>query len=326
MVPGTPVVELKLLKTPLIVLPLVFLATMAISCTEEPVQPVVIQYDYSGELEFGGLVRTYDVHLPASYDGTSDFPLLLTFHGGGGRGGGMPILTHLNRIADREEFIVVYPDGYRRSWADGRGKNAAELAGVDDVGFISALIDELAGELEVVLSQVYAAGISNGGFLSQRLACELSDKIAAIAVVAATMPENLASGCSPQRPVSVIFIHGTEDSFVPWEGGEVPRGPGGRVLSVDDAVEKWVEINGCSLSPTVTQESDRVDDGTQVRCEAYGEGKDGTEVVLYIIEGGGHTWPGGWQYLPERTIGRICRDIDASEIIWDFLHKHRMNK
>jgi len=313
--------ELKPLRTALIIVAAALLLTTPLSCTEAVTDSTSIPHDYTASLDFGDLVRTYEVHLPESYDGTTGIPLLLAFHGGGGTGRGMIRLTHLDEIADEEGFIVAFPDGYQRRWADGRGTTAAELAGIDDVGFVSALIDRLADDLTVDRSRVYAAGISNGGFLCQRLACELSDRIAAIATVAATMPYNLSTRCCPESPVSVMFVFGTDDPLVPWEGGELTVGARGEILSVSAAVEKWVEMNGCSSSPTVTYEPDAADDGTRVRREAYAGGKGGAEVVLYMIEDGGHTWPGGWQYLPEWIIGKTSRDIDAGEIIWDFFRR-----
>ncbi|HEU5370452.1 MAG TPA: PHB depolymerase family esterase, partial [Ktedonobacterales bacterium] len=164
-------------------------------------QPAPIRHDFSGSLSSGGLTRTYQGHLPSSYDGVKALPLVLALHGHGGDGQGMLRLTHLNRIADQHGFIVVYPDGYQKSWADGRGATEADQAGVDDVGFLSALIDALANQYKVDQKRVYVTGISNGGFMSERLACDLSNKVAAVAAVAATMPTGLAARCAPQEPV-----------------------------------------------------------------------------------------------------------------------------
>ncbi len=278
--------------------------------------------DASGTLRHGGLVRTYRVHLPPSYDAGKRWPVVLALHGGGATGRGTERLTHLGEIADRHGFIVVYPDGIRRGWADGRGGTGAERAGVDDVGFLAALIDKLAGEYSIDPARVYATGISNGGFMSQRLACELSARIAAIAVVAATIGESLAGRCKPLRPVPVLMIHGTEDPLVPWAGGKVKVGAGGRILSVNASIRKWASLDGCAATPTVTPSRKPSTDGTRVRREVYGGCTDGAEVVLYAIEGGGHTWPGGLQYFPERFIGKTSRDIDAGEVIWEFFARH----
>lgn len=245
----------------------------------------------------------------------------------GGEGTGMATLTDFSSVADRENFIVVYPDGIERRWNDGRGltRYRAHRQNIDDVGFISSLIDELTKELNIDASRVYVTGISNGGMMSHRLACELSDKIAAIAPVAANIGEYMAPGWSPSRPVPVLIINGTDDPLVPWDGGDIRFGQYkfGRVLSVADTVRFWVSHNQCSPIPVITVEPDKnPSDGTTVRKEKYGGCRDSAEVVLYALEGGGHTWPGGSQYLPEAYIGKTCRDFNASEVIWQFFKEH----
>lgn len=286
----------------------------------------------SSSISLGGLERTYRIHLPSGHDRTKIAPLVFLFHGGGGTGQGMEKLTQggFNRLADREGFIIVYPDGIEKHWNDGRGLEAyrAHRENIDDVGFISALIEHLIRTLNIDSNRIYAAGISNGGQFSQRLACELSDRIAAIGVVAIQLPEHLPSSCAPKRPVSVLMMPGTEDPLVPWEGGEIGFRRGrkfGRVLSVRESIGFWVEQNRCPGSPVVSYEPDRdLKDGTRVRREAYVPCGEGAEVVLYAVEGGGHTWPGGDQYLPAGIIGRTSRDIDADEVIWGFFKRHTL--
>jgi polyhydroxybutyrate depolymerase len=234
-------------------------------------------------------------------------------------------LGGFNRLSDKEGFIVVYPDGIEKHWNDGRENVSyrAHQEKIDDVGFLSALIDHLDKERDIDKRRVYVTGISNGAMMSFRLACELSEKITAIAPVSGAMPKDLV--CSPSRSVSVLVISNKEDPMVPWEGGEIRLGRQrfGGVLSVDESVRLWVHHNQCSSSPVNTLEPDRdPKDGTRVRREEYGQGKGGTEVILYAIEGGGHTWPGGHQYLPAWIIGKTSRDIDANEVIWDFFKKH----
>ncbi|HEX3033714.1 MAG TPA: PHB depolymerase family esterase [Thermodesulfobacteriota bacterium] len=278
-----------------------------------------IKRDYSGSLEFGDLMRTYHVHLPPSYDGKKSAPFLLVFHGAGGNSKDMKFF---DAIADREGFIVVYPDGYKRTWADGSGVTAAELAGVDDLGFVSALIDKLADELKIDPSRIYATGFSNGGMLVQRFGCELSDKIAAIASVGGTMVEKISSRCNPMRPVPVMIIHGTEDSIVPWEGGEVKIVgiSGWRILSVSGTFKKWIDINGCSF-PRVSNDLSGADEGTLLLQNVYDKCKNNTEVVLYALKGGGHTWPTRIQLL-ESLSDKTRLYINAGEVIWTFFEKH----
>lgn len=284
--------------------------------------------DYSASIISGGMERTYLVHISSSYDPSLQTPLVIVLHGGGGTGKGMVKLTGFDAVADKENFIVVYPDGFEKHWNDGRGVQwQSHVENTDDVSFISDLIDRLSNELNIDAKRVYVTGISNGGMMSHRLGCELSQKIAAIAPVASNIPLNQASVWSPSRPMPVLIINGTEDPLERWEGGEIRLGKNtyGVVLSVADTVGFWVDKNGCSSSPVITQLSDTdPSDGTTVRTEVYGGCEGSAEVVLYAIEGGGHTWPGGLQYLPESIIGKTSREFNASEIIWQFFKEHAM--
>jgi polyhydroxybutyrate depolymerase len=292
-----------------------------------PVDSTPTNYDYSSSIFSGGLQRTYNVHISSSYDKTRPTPLLIVLHGGGGTGQGMTKLASFNAISDRENFIIVYPDGFEKHWNDGRGvqQYRAQIQNVDDVGFISSLIDRISDELNIDAKRIYVTGISNGAMMSHRLGCELSQKIAAIAPVAGNIPVNMASIWAPSRPVPVLIINGTDDPLVPWAGGDVHFGSLelGQVLSVEDTVKFWVTNDKCPSLPLVTQLPDKdPSDRTRVRTEIYGGCQDGAEVVLYAVEGGGHTWPGGLQYLPESIIGRTSRDFDASEVIWQFFKEH----
>jgi polyhydroxybutyrate depolymerase len=282
-----------------------------------------------GSIQFGGLERTYRIYVPRG-DRARPMPVVLVLHGGGGTGAGMETLTRggLNRLAERDGFVAIYPDGVERHWNDGRGIQTyrAHRENIDDVGFISALIAHLARRLNVDRGRVYATGISNGGLMSFRLARELTSEIAAIAPVAISMSEQIAAMRAPSRPISVLMIPGTLDPLVPWNGGDIGFAGGtkvGKVLPVAETIRYWAGHNQCPSPPTVAMEPDRdPQDGTRVRRETYGPCRDATEVVLLAVEGGGHTWPGGWQYLPERVIGRTSRDIDANEVLWDFFRRH----
>lgn len=283
-----------------------------------------------GSIASGGLNRTYRLYVPLAHDKSKAVPLVIALHGGGGTGLNMERLTlgGFNRLAAGEGFVVVYPDGVDRHWNDGRGiqEYRAHREDVDDVGFIAALIEHLHQTLGIDRARVYATGISNGGLFSQRLARELAPRIAAIGVVAVSMSDKIAQMRPPARPISVLLMPGIDDPLVPWGGGDIGfRGsrPAGRVLSVADTVAAWTGLNRCPPRADVAMEPDRdPNDGTRVRWEAYAPCAEGTEVVLYAVEGGGHTWPGGWQYLPERLIGRTSRDIDANHVIWSFFKKH----
>lgn len=315
----------------LVFLILLLLSTLqSFSCTPGTDYLRPAKYDYSESIICGGLERTYSVHISSYYDQSKPTPLVIVLHGGVGAGQGMPKLTGFNAIADKENFVIVYPDGIEKHWNDGRGiqRYRTQIENVDDVGFISALIDHLSDELNIDARRVYITGISNGGMMSHRLGCELSQKIAAISPVASNIPVNKASVWSPSRPLPVLIINGTDDPLERWEGGEIRLGRNtyGVVLSVADTVKFWAGKDQCSSSPVITQLPDKDPaDGTTVRKEIYGGCQDGAEVVLYAIEGGGHTWSGGLQYLPQSVIGKTSREFNATEVIWQFFKEHPMD-
>lgn len=286
----------------------------------------------TGSLIFDGLKRTYVIHVPPSPGKTKPMPLVIALHGGGGTGEKMERLTlgGLNKLSDREGFVVVYPDGIEEHWNDGRDKvkYRAHREKINDVGFLSALIDHLGEGGNIDKDRVYVTGISNGAMMSNRLACELTGRIKAIAPVAGNMPYDLAPHCSPSRPIPVLMISGTKDPMMPWEGGEAHflRLKFGKVLSVPETIKFWVTHNRCAPTPVIAWEPDKnPQDGTRVRKEVYTGCETGAEVILYGVEGGGHTWPEGHGYLPEKLIGKTSEDIDANELIWNFFKKHGKN-
>jgi polyhydroxybutyrate depolymerase len=275
-------------------------------------------HDPQQTITVGGTARTYLLHVPGSLQKGKPAPLVLVFHGGGGHAGNMPKFTQFDRLADQQGFIVAYPEGLNTHWSDTRG-----LSPADDVGFIRALVAEIERSQNIDLKRVYATGISNGGFFSQRLACELADKIAAVASVAATIPEPLVPVCRPSRPVSVMFMHGTKDPLVPIDGGPVAR-THGRCVSLAAGSSFWRNHDQTSSKPSSADLPDNARDGTRVHREVYGGGKRDTEVVVYTIEGGGHTWPGSTQYLPAFLVGKASKNLDATRTIWEFFQKHSM--
>lgn len=263
-----------------------------------------------------GVTRNYLLHVPDNLPSGKLVPLVLVFHGGGGHDWNMPGFTHFDDLADQEGFIVAYPDAVNRHWNDSRGESDA-----DDVGFTRALIADVERAHSMEAHRVYATGISNGGFFSNRLACDLGDKIAAIASVAATMPKLLVAECKPSRAISVLYMQGREDPLVPINGGEVGFVRGrkrGENISLADSAKFWRDNDRISSAPQVKDLADRFDDGTHVRREIWTGGKDDTEVDVYTIEGGGHTWPGGPQYLPTAIVGKASQNLNATRTIWEF--------
>jgi polyhydroxybutyrate depolymerase len=259
--------------------------------------------------------RSYLLHLPASRGAGQPVPLLLVFHGAGGEGAGIASHTGLTGPATARGYAVVYPDGVKRRWNDGRGMST----GQDDVEFIRILLDSLSHELPVDPNRIYATGISNGAGLAYRLACDLPGIFAAIAPVAGAAATAIEERCEATRPVSVISFQGTRDRLMPYEGGNVAIRRG-RVLSAQRSAALFAKVNGCTPTPAVTPEPDTVRDGTRVLRLAYGGCREGREVVLYTIEGGGHTWPGGPPV--GRLVGRVSRDLDATRTMLDFFDRH----
>jgi len=280
------------------------------------------QNDASRSVKVGDLTRNYLIHVPPSLDKAKQAPLLLVFHGGGGTPESMIGYTRFDDLADKRGFLVVYPAGSNKHWNDGRPAGPK----VDDIAFVRAVIADMSTNYKVDPQRVYATGISNGGIFSQRLACDLASTLAAVAAVAGTMPDAYSASCKPAVPISVLMIHGTDDPLVPFGGGTVRSGMlgvGGKVWSVADTVKFWVGQDHCGEKPKSSQFPDNdANDGTRIREDDYSGCRTNTAVTLYTVNGGGHTWPGGTQYLPEMLIGKTSKDMNATEIIWDFFSKH----
>ena len=289
----------------------------------------------SGRVVHAGAKRTWRLYLPpvVAPPGRS-LPLLIVLHGGGGRGSGMARLLNgrFEKLADRDEFFVAYPEGRCHQWTDGREPEVsrAHAEQVDDVGFIRELIGDVAKRHAVDPARVYACGISNGAFMSCRLACEAADRIAAVALVAGTIPLRLAPACAPARAVPVMLICGTADPLVPFAGGAIQLRKGwkerGEVLGAREAAARWAALDGCPPAPSPAEELPDLDprDRTTITREIWGPGRDGAAVVLLTVRGGGHTWPGARQYLPQALVGPVSHDLDGCAAIWTFLRRHAL--
>jgi polyhydroxybutyrate depolymerase len=277
--------------------------------------------DPVGRVLSGGLVRTYRIHVPASYRTGRPVALVLAFHGRLGTGKGQAHVSEMDTTSDRHGFIVVYPDGVGRSWNDGLNTPAGQK-GVDDVAFVRALIAQLERRYAIDATRIYATGLSNGAIFTEVLGCEMATTFAAIAPVAGPMPTPSVTTCHPAAPMPVLLIHGTSDPWVPYAGGEI-RGGSGTVISAPATMAKWAELDGCTGPPRSRPLPPRTDDGTSVTVTREAGCPRGVSVGLDTIVGGGHTWPGGWQYLPAFIVGHTSRQIDASEAIWSFFSQYQ---
>lgn len=261
-----------------------------------------------------GVQRTYILHLPTGFSAGDTLPLVLNLHGLTQNGQAQSDLSAFNAISDREKFIVVHGNGINASW---NALSGTYYGGVDDVGFLSALIDTINRDYHINLNRVYSTGMSNGGFMSYRLACELSHRIAAIASVTGTMTDSMMFYCNPSRPVPVLHFHGTTDPVVSYTGGT-------NITPVMDALDYWVNHNNCGASYSTTpMPNTNTADNCTVSKLYWGPGDQQSEVIHYKVLGGGHTWPGSGNNF-FGLVGNLNMDVNASEIIWEFFNRHSL--
>lgn len=272
-------------------------------------------------LEFAGRTRTYRLHLPDRVPTDKPLPLVVVLHGAGANGQITELLTGFSELADEKGFVAVYPDGEKGIWrfwegpAKG-GKRGPASAGAGDTEFLSALIDELVRQKVADPQRVYVTGISNGAYMSNKLGCSLSDRVAAIAPVSGTLPKRMADQLKPSRPLPVLYIHGTADKIVGVQGADL-FSKHEVSLPAAELAAWWARRNGCLSPPHDDELPDSAADGTTVVRHTYDAGESGAPVVYYEIREGGHTWPGG-SAQPERLLGKTCRDLNASQVIWEF--------
>ncbi len=261
----------------------------------------------------GGYMRTYRVYVPAAYDGSEPWPLVFNLHGYGSNSLEQLFYSNFQPIADTARFLMVLPDG-TFDLTGSRFWNAGFGVAVDDVQFLSALLDSLSARYQIDPQRVYSTGMSNGGFMSYTLACGLSNRIAAIASVTGSMTNLLAGACTPGRPVPVMQIHGTADPTVPY-GGNANFRP------IESVVSFWATHNQCPQPAVLTPLTDiNAGDGCTAERYDYAPGNDGARVVFYKILNGGHTWPGtGF------VIGVTNQDFSASQEIWRFFSEYTLN-
>lgn len=269
--------------------------------------------DHERTMEHGGLTRTYRLHVPKDFK-DKPVPLVMVIHGLGATGKITETLTGFTPLADKKGFAVVYPDGEKRFW---------DYLTDKDVKFLTALMNQLTKEGLADEKRIYFTGISNGGYMSNRMGWDLSDKIAAIAPVCGTISKAQAEKAKPGRHLPVLCIHGTEDTIVGYNGKDfITRKE--MSLGAEDQVRWWAKKNGCEEKPKVEELPDTAKDGTKVERQTFAS-KDGADVILYKVIGGGHTWPGG-SVQPKVMLGKTSQQFNASEVIWDFFAKHPLPK
>lgn len=297
----------------------------------------------------GDAARPYTLVLPGDLPAGRAVPLLLVLHGGGGRPESAETMTCPDGRADhpdclanlgrREGFASVFPSGVSgphfarlRTWNAGGGvgdwqcvSGAACREGSDDVAYLRRVVADVAGRLPVDRRRIYAAGLSNGAAMSHRLACEAADLFAAIVAVGGGNQLAAAQGCAPVRPVAVLQVHGSADPCWPYEGGtgSCLQRDGKRKVGVAETLAGWATRNGCGAPPREEALPDLADDGMRTTRIRWPGCRAGGDVVLLRIEGGGHAWPDGHQYLPARLVGRPTRDFGNS-LLWRFLADHPM--
>lgn len=265
----------------------------------------------NGSIEHDGNTRDYILHLPSGYDPTGSYPFVYNLHGYGSNAFQEQFYTGMDGTADANGFIVCYPNGLQNSWNVGFGGTSS----ADDTDFLVTLADTLIANYAINPNRLYSCGMSNGGFMSYKLACEASDRFAAIASVTGSMVPGTLAACNPENLTPVMQLHGTDDQTVQYDGTPNVSIP------IEDLIEFWREKNSCENMPDTIQieNTDTADGSTAIRIE-YTDCPESAEVVFYKIDGGGHTWPDA-----VLDIGSTNRDFNANDVIWEFFNRYDLD-
>jgi polyhydroxybutyrate depolymerase len=285
--------------------------------------------DHNLTVKHGGHERSAVVHVPRHAVEKSALPVVLNFHGGGGHGANQKEYSLLDQLADRENFVAVYPNGNGRfqnrllTWNAGTCCAYSAVNNIDDVGFVRALVTQLAEKVPIDRRRIYATGLSNGAMMSHRLAAEASDIIAAVAPVAGGM---VLPAIKSPRAVPVMHIHSVDDPRALYTGGLGPPFPMTKSQvfhpNIDQMIKRWVEHNGCAAEPQMAERlADRNASGHTATKYIYSKCRDGADVVLWKLTGAGHVWPGGKQKYLERMLGPSTDIIDANQDMWNFFSR-----
>ena len=275
------------------------------------------QSTISGTIQSGGLTRDYLLYIPASYTGNTAVPLLFNLHGYTSNNQAQLFYGDFRPIADTANFLMVLPNGTLDAQGNRFWNNFLGNSTVDDVGFMRDLLDLLETNYKIDANRVYSTGMSNGGFMSYALACELNDRITAIASVTGDMIQSKLNACNPARPVPVMEIHGTADNTVPYNGL-----PLATFVPIPTLVAAWVDFNHCNPTPIITQVPNiNTADGCTAERQLYTGGDNGSTVEHYKVIGGEHTWPGS-----AFVIGVTNQDFNACKEIWRFFRQYRLDQ
>lgn len=304
------------------ILPCIIIASLLLTECEDSVDVLPDDahiFSLQGQITVDGLQRTFILDLPPRYYDSTGFDLVIALHGTGGSGKQCKRDYGWSLKAAQAGFMVVYPEGLRSkgplgisTWNAGGCCGYAQENQVNDVKFISALIDYLADSYHVNRKRVYVTGMSNGAMLSYRLACEIPGKIAAIAPVSGTLIAT--APCTPSRPVPLLHIHSALDTLVPYQGG---IGIGGYYFPpVDSALHLWARIDNCASAPETITDNEKYTATRWTGCSG------GTTVMLYLTKDGGHAWPGGLKSRPGADAPSTA--LNATDVIWDFFHQYTL--
>jgi polyhydroxybutyrate depolymerase len=259
-----------------------------------------------------GVTREYIIYIPAIYDGLNPVPLLFNFHGYGMSANDQMTVLNMRAVADTAGFIIVYPQGTLH-WGSPHWNVGSWTLGsnADDIGFTEAMIDKLATNYDIDLKRVYSCGYSNGGYFSFELACQLSDKIAAIGSVGGAMSTETYTSCNPLHPTPVVTIHGTVDATISYDGTTPANSK-----SLADVNSYWANFNNIVDPPIIsTLPNINSSDGSTVELSHYVNGDNCTSLKHYKVIGGNHDWPGSWGNM----------DINSDEVIWNFVSQYDIN-
>lgn len=276
-------------------------------------------FSQAQQFSYGNEKRRYIIYLPKNYFQTTDktYHAVFNFHGGGMTMTEQMFYSRMNDAADKHQFIVVYPQGLKQDW--NVGFETSYKNGTDDIGFINALLEKLLTEHRINKAQVYATGLSRGGFFCHRLAAELPEKFAAVASVGGPLPDSVAYFHKNSLPVGVMIVHGTDDEIVKYEGKK------SAYQSAVGTYDYWKKHNGLVAAKESTRTMDKVPgDSTMIIIKELSV-KD-VSVSLVTIEAGGHTWPGSNPFNIGFPLGKTSKEVDINELMWKFFYTHKRNK